>query len=184
VRAPPATVAPERLFRLLLATPRPIARLAWCLPGAEHIALHVRALTGLETQAVIDTGANLWRGLVAASLMTDDGPAFLTPDLVGHMPSHLFDAMSADVRLALDTVSPTYVLSDVAAWHAELIKGAKHPSNWYLVREMANCVDVSLGPGQAFIHERPDRYFGLPVRELTDGHLMAYRAARAATETK
>ncbi len=92
--------------------------------------------------------------------------------------------MSAEVRLALDTVSPTYVLSDVAEWHRVLVAGARHPTNWWTVREMANCVDVSLGPGQAFAHERPDRYFGLPVRELTDGHLMAYRAARAATETK
>jgi hypothetical protein len=147
--------------------------------------LHIRALTGLETQAVIDAAeSNLWRGLVAASLMTDDGPAFSSPDLVGCMASHLFDAMSAEVRLALDTVSPTYVLSDLAEWERALIAGARHPSNRWTVREMANCVAVSLGPSQAFCHERPDRYFGLPVRELTDGHLMAYRAARAAVEMK
>ena len=92
---PPADVLPERLFRFLLSTPRPIAPVLWRLRGAEHIALHCRALTSLEEAAALDGAAGLpagaWRprllcGLVASAVCDADGAlAFSSADAVARL---------------------------------------------------------------------------------------------------
>jgi len=72
----------------------------------------------------------------------------------------------------IGVVSPTYNRSDSAAWGERLRAGASHDSNMAETLLLGQAFDWTGGG------EQPDRYFGAPLADLTDGQLMAYRAAR------
>jgi hypothetical protein len=90
--------------------------------------------------------------------------------------------LCADVLRALSQCSPLYAVSDATQWHAVLKNGAMHHRNYTMAARVASCVDVVGGFQKAYRHQRPDRWFGLPTCELTDGQLMAYDAARSVFE--
>ena len=187
-------LAAERLFRLLLGVPRAELAIEYRIPAAPELALKVRALRGVEESAAVDDAAHLLTksardnaivaGLVARSLWTKRGKAFANPGQVGELMPHEMDELGAHVLAALCIVSPTYGAIDQRAWELRLELGARHISNAHQVGMLADCVDVSLGHGIRYTTPRPDRYFGIPICELTDGHFIAFSAARTVAEAR
>lgn len=188
--APPVNVAPARLFRLLLRRPRPEISIAYRIRGVEHIPLRVRALSGVEEAIVGDAGdgwgdaaGSVVAGqLVAMALLTPGGPAFASAEDVGALDMSEAMRLAVAVRAALDIISPSYSRHDVAAWDAALKTGAKDARNMAAAVALGGCVDYALGFSTGRVTERPDRYFGMPLAEMTDGQWMAYRAARAVVQ--
>lgn len=177
----PSGWTPERLFRLLLRTPRPALPIAYRVPGAEHIPLDVRALRPLEEAALIDTVAAQPEAaragafaaqLVAATLWTPKGLAFPSAEAVGQLYSDEADALASAVLAALEVVSPSYRSGDEEAWRLWLGQGARHISNLALTFRLGGCVEVGWRASP-----RPDWFFGMPIGDLTDGQWMAFRAA-------
>jgi hypothetical protein len=190
VISPPAGVAPARLFRILLQRPRAVAPLTRRITGAEGIALRVRAVSGLDEAAVADaaegagpTGASRAAAeLISRALFTSDGPAFATAADVGVLMDFEAVALARDVRAVLDVISPTYARCDVGAWASILKKGAHAAMNWAETLALGGCVDIAYGFSTGRLIERPDRYFGVPLAEMTDGQWMVYRAALDVVE--
>jgi hypothetical protein len=77
---------------------------------------------------------------------------------------------------ALEVISPSFRRIDEEAWERRLVEGAKMDSNVEQAIALAACVDGELRHGVP----RPERYFGLPAGELTDGQRLVFRAARRA----
>lgn len=158
-------------------------RIAYRVPGLDGVALEVRALRPLEEAAAYDAVTALEpeearpRALVAevvaAALWTPKGRAFKNGEGVGALHEAEADELAAAVLSSLDVISPSYRTADAGAWAARLLEGAKTPSNMSVALALGGCVEVGYRATP-----RPDLYFGLPLRELTDGQWMAYRAAR------
>lgn len=175
---PPADVSPERLFRSLLQTPRPSALVAWRPTGANNIALTCRALTALEEAAAFDAANSLPPGawgsrvscaLVAASVWAGDVRAFSCADGVASLPAPVADALCREVNAILDRISPSYSRPGAGEWIAALAKGAEHPENFWIMRALA-------------YEDSPTSYFGVPLRDMTDGQWMCFRASRIVAE--
>jgi len=171
----------------MLLDPHPERSLTCRVNGAEDVPLRVRALRGIDKALVEDETARapeaardgaFIRGLVAAALWTPEGPAFSSSEAVGALPHPELLELGRHVAEALCVCSPMYCGSDVRAWERTLEEGALTGGNWHETLALASCVDVSL----AGIIPRPDRYWGVPLKRLLDGHWMVYRAARAAVE--
>lgn len=183
---PPKDEPPGRLFRLLLDT-HPERVLSYRVQGAEGIPLRVRALRGIDRALVEDEAARapvaardgaFVRGLIAAALWTPDGPAFSSPDAAGALPLAELLTLGKHVGEALAICSPTYATSDAKAWEKVLEEGAFAPGNVHETVALAGCIDVGFG----LIVARPDRYWGVPMNQLLDGHWMVYRAARTVVD--
>ncbi len=145
------------------------------------MSLHCRAITALEEAAALDGAAGLpaevWRGrllcgLVASAVCDDDGAlAFSSADAVARLPSDEADALCLEVGATLDRISPSYTRPGIKLWTDALTKGASHTSNFSSLYSLAHS-------------ECPTAYFGLPLRDLTDGHWMCFRAAHQIIEAK
>jgi hypothetical protein len=175
------------LFRVLLRVPRPTLPVLLPLSGAEGGAFFARALTSLEVCNITDESelkhlairsAHERARFIAAGLYDDEGPVFYDPAEVLDLDEDTFLMLSAVVLPALWTISPVYGLIDSEAWVRRLKAGAEHPSNMRLAYRLAMCRDGWNGA------PRPERYFGLPVCELTDGHWLCYDAAKRMAEGK
>jgi len=181
---PPKGVAPERLFRLLTRKPRPRLALEHRVAGADDIELHVVALTGAEEADCFDAGdvgtpegrSAVSAALITASLHTAAGRAFRAEREALLLPASDFDLLATAVIGALGTVSPTDWRADRGAWDLALRIGARHPKNIAQAVAMADSADIIMA-SKAHFEPRPDRYFGMPLSDLTDGHRMAFRAA-------
>lgn len=173
---PPKDVPPSRLFLDLLATPYPIAPLGGSLAVAEGVPLYVRALPQHEAARVglAEDDAAL---VVACLIDADAAPVFRNVEELGMLTDEEYQQVLAAVVSVLRRIAPSYDGSDVKAWHAALRVGAEAHAGIFL--SMAGCYD---GAGNRLI-ETPERYYGVPRASLTDGHWMAYRAAREAFET-
>jgi hypothetical protein len=182
--APPKGIAPARLFRLLLGTPRPHYPLTWRADAAPDIPLHVVALRGLDVEAALEAARAASPGgdhierftleVVALSLHTPDGRAFRSVEEAGALPEDEGRALVAAVLGALAIVSPTFARSDSAAWGRALVEGARTGANINAALALGSCVEHGWGA----VTPRPDIFFGLPIVDLTDGQLMAFHAAR------
>ena len=187
-------LAASKLFRLLLGSPRAELPIDYRIPAAPHLALRVRALTGNEESAAWDDASSLRSvdardaalvaGLVARSLMTKRGRAFTNAGQVGELMAHDVVELGATVIAALCIVSPTYGSVDQRAWELRLEAGARDYRNAHQVAMLADCVDVSIGAGVRWVNPRPDRYFGVPIGELTDGQHMVFSAARSVVTAR
>jgi hypothetical protein len=182
---PPENVPKHLLFRSLIAVPRPRTPLAFRVTCAAHIPLHVRALKSLEYSEVIEaadlveieqlTTSELTAGLVSACVYTPRGRAFGSAREVLGLGGEELAALGLEVLEAIHRVSPVYQRTDADAWRMALKEGAQHRSCFFEALSMyRSCDRVGMN---AVAFERPDRYYGLPVRELVDGQLMAYSAA-------
>lgn len=182
---PPANVSPARLFRLLLQKPRPSIPIDHRLHGAPPIT--VRALRGREASAALDDAAQgviaevavsiRSAALVAAAAFVAGRPLFATADDARDLYEDDFVPLRDAVIRALGTVSPIYGLSNESTWMEALTKGARDPSNRGDANAIRLCHDVAFGAVANF-NPRPDRFFGMALSDLTDGQLMAFRAAR------
>jgi hypothetical protein len=165
---------PERLFRLLTASHRPRLPIE-PLSFAQSIALEVRALRsaeeGLARDASGEGGRGLLEGIVAAAVFADGARVFASARDVGVMLEPDFDALGRNVFAALEVCSPTYGRCDAIAWDEALKRGARHPSNYGATRLLAAAFDWTGGG------EQPERYFGVPMNDIADSAIMAYRAA-------
>jgi hypothetical protein len=186
---PPGDVAPERLFRLLLPL-RPTMALAHRIRCAPQVPLLVRALSHAEEVEALDSvaeapaeirGSRTELEILARCLYTPSGRAFDGPGLLGRLDEADVAALAQEAASALNRVVPTYGRADLDAWGLALEKGARHPSNFSTALAMETCWDpVPLTKARV---ARPDRYWGVGVRKLLDGHWMAFRAASAALES-
>ena len=68
-------------------------------------------------------------------------------------------------------------------WEMALEKGVKHASNATETMRIASCYDVAVGFAGVARHRRPDRYFGMPVADLTEGQALAFDTAYNLIET-
>jgi hypothetical protein len=191
---PPRHVSPARLFRILLRRPRARIAIPGRLRGAEETPLFAQALTGLEWGEARDEAdglaapeARIGRlscGLIARALVLDDGArvfadAAEAAELLEEPEVH---DLGADVLRALAVIGPTYAHSDAGAWAAVLAAGARDAANLHTAFVLGRSIDVSLGSGLRAVVSRPDRFFGCPLAELTDGQWLAFRAARKVVE--
>lgn len=186
--APPADITAARLFRLLLVRPYAVAPIAFRIRGAEDVPLRVRALRSADEYAIADAaqstpdigGSRAASELVCRALLAPGGAAFASVEEVDAMGSGEVLTLAKTVRAALNAISPTYALADSARWHVRLKEGAR--VNWSEMLALGGSVDFAFGYGVGRATERPDRYFGVPLADLTDGQWMVYRAARAVFE--
>lgn len=182
----PALCSPARLWRLLAAVGvgRPWWPLSLRVAAAPQTPLHVIALRGCEVEGLLDAARD-WAGsaphyerfraeVLAASLHTPEGRAFASPDAAGGLLADEADALVDACFAALATCSPTYQRSDVGRWEAVLRDGARDPANLHDAIALGACVEH----GWAGTTPRPDLWFGCAIGALTDGQMMAYRAAR------
>lgn len=173
---PPQDVPPSRLFLDLLALPYPTAPLGGTLSIADDVPLYVRALP--QHEAALVRMAEDDAALIIACLIDGDGaPIFRDAEQLGLLTDEEYQPILAALIAVLRRIAPSYDGSDVKAWHAALKAGAEAHAGIFL--SMAGCYD---GAGNRLI-ETPERYYGVPRASLTDGHWMAYRAAREAYET-
>jgi hypothetical protein len=186
---PPEHIPAAALFRLMLETPGPTLQLQLRLPGLGP--LHVRAISSSRIAQAIDYGRTLPRGLedsgasaavIAASLYHEGGRVFACGDEVLDLPDTTFNAIASAVVSAMDSICPTYGRCDPNAWHRKLCEGAKDASNAVPTRALGGCYDVIVAGKASRVLEHPDRFFGMPLRDMLDGHWMAYGAARAVIE--
>lgn len=179
---PPEHIPPARLWRQLIMLPRPTLPLAYRIRGAEHVPLSVQALRSSEYAAAIEGDvATMPSRLVAAALLVDGRPAFASPDEVLHLHERELVELAVHVRDALRIVGPTLYTSDTDAWERVLVEGCSAAANAYEAWSLGGCVNVSWGMGRKAVHvtQDPERWFGVPQRELLDCHWMAYFAACA-----
>jgi hypothetical protein len=177
---------------MLIQRERASVPLRYRVRGAESFALRVVALRGDEAGDALALGDDIEAGderslsilcgLAAACVYVGNEPAFGSVANVRRLSSGEVAELCADVLRALSQCSPLYAVSDATQWHAVLKNGAMHHRNYTMAARVASCVDVVGGFQKAYRHQRPDRWFGLPTCELTDGQLMAYDAARSVFE--
>lgn len=190
---PPADIAPERLFRLLLRAPR--ARTTVTLPelgGVTAGAVYVLALSAAEEATAYDecTGAHeavhlsvLGAELAALALYDEQGQLFQGgAELCSVLDEHEADQVINATLAMLARISPSFRTCDYDAWLAKLAIGAAHPSNMAQASALGSCADVAYGPKRMHTSPRPDRYFGVPLGQLTDGQWLVYRAARQSRD--
>jgi len=177
---PPDDISPARLFLTLTDKPRP-----WwpteVIPGGRVVAMTTReraaierAIAGMPTEAAAI--ARL-RYEVAATLHRGDRLLFGSADEAAEEKVATLRSLAAGVGAALRICGPEYRHIDVSRWGAVLLEGAREC--WPVSYPMGQCEDVSFGWNTARHAERPDRWFGFPLSDMTDGQWMGYRAAVA-----
>jgi hypothetical protein len=153
---------------------------------ARHRAFRVCALHPVDEAEAIDARAEapelLRATLIAAdttALALHEGAAPVFAD--GDELLRMFTEREATALMhaaldALAVISPSFRTIDEEAWERRLAEGAKMGSNVEQAIALAACVDGDLRHGIP----RPERYFGLPAGQLTDGQRLVFRAARRA----
>jgi len=184
---PPVGYPKEKLFRKLLELPRPTWPLKFRVEGVPHIRLHVRAIKSIQAADVNDGLLEIehrevrqYEGaarVISLCVYTDKGRAFTSPDQALRLSESELDQLGSEITVALQHCSPTFRRSDAQSWELALKEGAQHMSNFYESMSMYRSCDRA--GMDANLVERPERYFGVPMCELTDGHLMVFSAAIA-----
>ncbi|MBU1008450.1 hypothetical protein KKA53_05230 [Candidatus Dependentiae bacterium] len=138
--------------------------------------LRVYAIHSRDMMEALDGDSVECHIVAAATHLRDGRRAFDTAEQVGMMLEHEVRALAKDVSEALSVISPVLPMSDLKAWVQTLRKGAdENPSE---AIALGHCYDAALGFGAGRIIPRPDRFFGLPFRQLTDGQWFLYHACR------
>lgn len=161
---------PERLFRLLTKRPRPTLPLP-SLSFAPQIQLAVRAYSSAEEGSWADQGPRHALAAIVQATVLWRGVTALTEAQVSRMLPRDFAELTHAVAEAHAVASPTYTRCDTDAWFDVLLAGARHHTNYSTAILLGQSYDWTGGG------EQPDRYFGVPLADLTDGQVMAYRAA-------
>lgn len=133
-----------------------------------------RAIAGMPAEAA--AVARL-RYEVATCLFSADTPWFASADEAADEKVPALRRLGSAVRLGLRVCGPEYGRCNIEAWQAKLLEGAREC--WAIAYPMGQCEDWAFGWKHAHHQERPDRWFGVPLIDLTDGQWMGYRAAVA-----
>ncbi len=179
---PPAAsvCSPAHLYRVLTSG-QPRWPLTYQPPGLERFKLEARGLSSCEAGHVFDELDRLEKGvrataqmldLVALTLLADGRPAFTSSEQVGGLPTHIVEALGRAVYEALSVCAPLYRSTNDVAWERVLREGAR--ANWRIALALGGSIDE----GATRWIDRPDRFWGRPLIEITDGQWMAYRASR------
>ena len=170
---PPKEVEPGELFRLLLQKPRPW----WDTDEGRVVALTATERAGIEQATARLPSQAAWlarsRHEVALCLHDESGPQFGSADELGDLKPYELRRLIAAVRSGLRVCCPEYGYCNLMAWRITLLAGARS------VPAIAGMIGSCIDEGARKIVSRPDRWFGLPLSELTDGQWMAYHAGRA-----
>lgn len=174
-RRPPPDVSPEELFAIV-AEPQPMAPISFRLDVAPTTPLFVRAVQGGRVLNAQRQGRpELY---LSAALCDANGRQLVRdPDILtqGTTWSELL-ALSAAVWGVLDRICPMFHRCNSERWHQVLGQGMR--LNGSILRRMFQCVDTQETPSSMFLQERPDRYYGVPMSALLDGHLMVFALVR------
>jgi len=183
----PPSYAPERLFRLLNRAPRPRLPVSLPFPGIERTGCQffVYGLTSTEIEEAFDESeaeheairqSVLQARLIALSLYDGNTPAFESIDELLDLHSVMFDKLVVSLAPHLQNVSPTFGRIDSESWVAKLAQGAEHISNIQQAIALSQCKNGWTGAAE------PDRYYGVPQQQLTDGHWLCVMAAQKLAE--
>lgn len=177
MRLQPPDIKSDRLFRLLLETPRPKQALEFKITGVSN-TLYVQALSSHEVADL--SNDNLSAQILTKCLVLKSGkPAFSSAEKLGSVLSMAeFKELNREVSQVMSTISPMLGYCDQAAWNQKLEEGAKHPSNFSLVYSLGMCFDFIVLPDKIISKDHPETFFGIPRKELLDCHWMAYWSAR------
>lgn len=187
----PPELPPEVVWRSLLPL-RPQRRISYRIRGAEQIPLHVTAIPAAVEAVAWDYGAVAYppddlgtsselreragsMAILSEVLWTPKGRAFPTVSHMGDLDDDELRDLCDEVFIVLSDICPNMRRSDGRAWAEFLRAGAAHPSNRGEASVLACSIDLGYGGAQL---PRPDRYWGVPLNELLDGHWMIYQAAR------
>jgi hypothetical protein len=187
--APPEDVEADHLFRVLAAPAGARLLLDFRLDFAPDVPLWLRGLTGAEDAAAFRSAATdaasgfqgeaTARHLIAAALCDSHGAPLLSYGQAGDLTTNELEALGSCVLDGLARISPAYWRCNVDAWNLALKRGAAHFSNIPITIQIGLCHDVNAGLAVSTT-PRPDRFYGRPIAQLTDGQLMAFAAARVA----
>ena len=176
---PPPDVPAARLFRTLLRLPRPIEPIGFRFEALPGKPLFVQALSHSEVGEARDS-ADPATAMVAAALVSRAGQPLVTVADLGLITETESERLQAAVLGVIARVSPSYALSDVAAWDARLREGANDGTNLRIAFTMGGCLELV---GRR-IYAAPEKFFGVARGQLLDGHWMAFRAAQSIYEQR
>lgn len=182
---PPSTIEPSELFALLMQADRPWRALeADCdFLGDE---LRVQSLTSSEFARALAPGGAVgpWgraieqsQALIAATLCDGPEPLFRDAVDVAGLTVRESHVLLGGIGKALRVCSPMYADCDRVAWSEALKEGAGSRANQWRAYDAYQCQSSAQFGKYTRALERADTFFGKAVIELTDGQLMAYRAA-------
>lgn len=116
--------------------------------------------------------------LVTVALCDEQGVPLLSREHTGMLYETDLAHLAIAVTKALNVCSPVMWRCNTDAWRKALSNGAQHTTN---ISDMMAMAESGEPLGNEGGHRwRPDRYYGAPVCELTDGQVMAYDAAQSA----
>lgn len=173
---PPKHVESAELFRLLAMT-EPSQSVAFRLKVAEDVELTVKAAhSSVWAEAA---RLNQPAHLVASVLYTADGDkVFRNAREAGLLSQAEFRSLLTHIIDALDVIGPTMKRIDWRAWERVLVEGAR--ACGFESTTLSHCVEHYSTPTMYGITPRPDRYWGLPLSKLLDGHWLVFWASREA----
>lgn len=169
MKGPPSGVSPAKLF-LQQAEWRPRRRLAARAHAARDVELWAQAVPSVELQrceCAVDAACLV--------IVDSDRNRVFTPETAGLLLPDEWSTIEREAALALDEMCPTFGRSDVAAWEDALAIGLR--SQLVIRAQLVASFDVLIGKKPVFL-QRPDRFFGKPLCEVLDGHLMVFAAVR------
>lgn len=178
MKTQPPDTSDDKLFRSLLATPRPKRLLNFKL---ENIRLYVQGLAFSEIADIDSSGNEYIADIASACLVLENGKrAFSSGNSMATILSWSeFRKLTDETYRTLIEISPMLHSCDYAAWKAKLESGAAHPSNFIITNALGNCLSFTVLPTKVITHDHPEHYFNIPKKELLDCHWMAYWAARS-----
>ena len=122
------------------------------------------------------------RNVVSVALCDARARPLLTYDQTGLMNDTDLARLAIAVAQGLNVISPVMWRSNIDAWRKRLKEGASHFTNVADMIAMAESGEAMADLGTR--QWRPDRYYGVPIADLTDGQVMAYDAAQLAYRDK
>ena len=171
---PPKDIEPDVLFRILTTRPVPFRKIEHKIYLLDRFELFAKALTSSEIQRARDEGGV--QQIAALSIYCDGERAFETGEEVGSLEFSECSALLDAWGNAFSVICPAMLAPHAALWQEVIYKGAQSFSNFSVVLAMSECCDVAVG-STVVRTPRPDRYYGVPVADLTDGQRMAFSAA-------
>ena len=179
---PPLGVPAPKLFRQLLQS-RPVRQLPFRFVGVDHDPLQVRGLSLLEAQEARDEADDETAAIVAHCVLDAHGArVFRSADEVLDLPEGESVALKSAALGVLDAFCPLPGRSDLVAWRETVAKGARDPSNVTIVGLLGAAYEIAGGISKPRFIDRPERYFGVPLRDLSYAQLLAFRVARSIHE--
>lgn len=164
----PQGVSPGELL-LKLCEWRPRQRLDVRLSVAPDVELWAQAATSSEIKRCKNTAE-----LAALAVVGADGERILSGHAVQLLMASDWALLNTAVAQAYDTICPLSGQCHSQSWIDALKIGAR--VNTVLYSQLASCFDPIVGRTKVYLRQRPDMFFGKPMSEMLDGHLLVFRA--------